>query len=208
MASKKRLQVFGGTVERFSDDAVLGDRVQYGKVKLVLRRVQVDEEVVDLVQHFLHPRVRPVDFVDHNDRRQLGFQRLAQDIPRLRQRTLARIHQEHNAVHDLERPLDLASEVAVPWGIDDVDFGSVVADPGVLGEDRDAALALQIVGIHDPFRHLFIRAEDPALLEHGVDQSGLAVVYVRNDGDVSGRGIAGMHAYPSMVACRFRLPVG
>ena len=42
------------------------------EVELVLGGVEVDEEVVDLVQHLLDPGVRPVDLVDDDDRRQLA----------------------------------------------------------------------------------------------------------------------------------------
>ena len=63
-------------------------------------------------------------------------------------------------------------------------FDAVIADAGVLGENRDAALALQLVRVHHALGHFFVGAEDAALPEHGVDQRGFAVVDVRNDGDV------------------------
>ena len=56
---------------------------------------------------------------------------------------------------------------------------------GVLGEDRDAALALEIVGVHHPVDHLLVGAEDAALAQHGIDERGLAVIDVRDDGDVA-----------------------
>jgi len=59
--------------------------------------------------------------------------------------------------------------------IDDVDLVAVVVERGVLGEDGDAALALQIVGVHDAIGYGLVGAEGAALTEHGVDQRGLAV---------------------------------
>ena len=56
---------------------------------------------------------------------------------------------------------------------------------GVLGEDRDAALALEVAGVHDAVHDGLIFAVDAALLEHLVDQGGLAVVNVGDDGDIS-----------------------
>ena len=56
---------------------------------------------------------------------------------------------------------------------------------GGLGEDGDAALALEVVGVHDALGDFFIGAEDAALTEHGVDQRGLAVVDVSDDRDIS-----------------------
>ena len=69
--------------------------------------------------------------------------------------------------------------------VDDVDLDAVVADAGGLGEDGDAALALQVVGVHDALDDFLVVAEDAALAEHGVHQRGLAVVDVGDDGDVA-----------------------
>ena len=70
--------------------------------------------------------------------------------------------------------------------VDDVDLGAVKTHAGDLGEDGDAALAFQIVRIHDALGDCFVGAENAALAKHGVDQRGLAVVNVRNDSDVTG----------------------
>ncbi len=59
------------------------------------------------------------------------------------------------------------------------------AHAGDFGEDGDAALFFQIVGIHDAFGDCFMGGKDAALAEHGVDQRSLAVVNVRNDSDVT-----------------------
>src|SRR5205823_8882240 len=61
-------------------------RVEDRELELVLRRLEVDEEVVDLVQDFRGARVAPVDLVDDDDRRQPGLECLLQDEARLRQR--------------------------------------------------------------------------------------------------------------------------
>ena len=69
----------------------------------------------------------------------------------------------------------------------------MVANPGNLGQDGDSALALQVVGIHGAFLVFFVGAEDAALIEHGIDEGGLAVIDVRDDGDVSNVGVAAGH---------------
>ena len=165
--------------------AQLGVGVEHGKVELVFAGVEIDEEVVDLVEHFLRAGVGPVDLVDHQDRRQLGLERLAEHVARLRQRPFAGVHQQHHAVHHLERALHLAAEVAVARGVDNVDLDVVVEDGGVLGQNGDAALALQVVGVHHALDMRFVGAEGAALVQHGVHQSGLAVVDVRDDGDIA-----------------------
>ena len=63
-------------------------------------------------------------------------------------------------------------------------IGSSVIDGDVLGQDGDAALALQRVGVEHGVLHLAV-AEVAALAQQGIDQRRLAVVDVGDDGDVS-----------------------
>ena len=62
---------------------------------------------------------------------------------------------------------------------------SLVVDGGVLGENRDAALALEVGVVHRALGDPLVGAEDPALVEHRVDQRRLAVIDVGDDGDVA-----------------------
>ena len=55
----------------------------------------------------------------------------------------------------------------------------------VLGQNGNAALALQIVGVHHALRHLLVLAEYAALAQHLVHQGGLAVVYVSDNSDIA-----------------------
>jgi hypothetical protein len=103
----------------------------------------------------------------------------------LRHRALDRVDQEQHAVHHRQHALDLAAEVGVAGGIDDVDVRAAVADGAVLGEDGDAALALEVIRVHDPLLHVLVRGEGARLLQQLVDQRGLAVVDVGNDRDVA-----------------------
>ena len=162
-----------------------GAGVEHGKLDLLFGGVQIDEQVVDLVEHRLGARVRTVDLVDDDHRHQAAGQRLAQHEPRLRQRAFRGVHQQHDAVHHRQRALDLAAEIGVARRVDDVDQHVVVVHGRVLGQDGDAALALEVVAVHHALDHALVGAEDPALMEHGVDQRGLAVVDVRDDGDVA-----------------------
>ena len=58
-------------------------------------------------------------------------------------------------------------------------------DRAVLREDRDAALALDVVAVHHALADLLVTRERPRLHEQPVDQRRLAVVDVRDDGDVA-----------------------
>ena len=70
-------------------------------------------------------------------------------------------------------------------GVDDVDLDAVVLAGAVLGQNRDAALTLDVAGVHDALGHLLVGTESTGLLQHLVDQSGFAVVDVRDDRDVA-----------------------
>ena len=64
-------------------------------------------------------------------------------------------------------------------------FVVAVADGGVLGEDRDALLALEVHRVHHALGDVLVGAERAGLPQHRVDERRLAVVDVGDDGDVS-----------------------
>src|SRR6266571_1733733 len=123
--------------------------------------------------------------VDADDGFQPLRERLAQNEPGLRHRPFDRVHQEQHAIDHGEHALDLAAEIRVPGSVDDVDVRAPVADGAVLGEDGDAALALDVVRVHHPLLHVLMRGEGARLLQQLVDQRGLAVIDVGDDGDVA-----------------------
>ena len=135
---------------------------------------------------------------------QIEFERLAQHEARLRHHAFGRVDQQQHALHHLQHALDLAAEVGVAGRVDDVELHVAVAHRGVFGENGNAALALERVGIHDAGLDVLAFAEDAALLEHGVHQRGLAVVDVGDDGDVADIG-AGLHAPGSTIEARIKL---
>ena len=57
-------------------------------------------------------------------------------------------------------------------------------DGGVLGENRDPALTLELVAIHGALGDPLVGAKRPALVQQRVDERRLAVVDVRDDRDV------------------------
>ena len=69
--------------------------------------------------------------------------------------------------------------------VDDVDFDAIIVYGGIFGKNRDSALALQGIGVHDAFAYLLVFAEYAALLEHFIDKRGLSVVNVGDNGYVS-----------------------
>ena len=129
--------------------------------------------------------VGTVDLVDHHDDPVTQLQRTAEDEAGLGHGALSGVHQQDDAVDHLQNTLYLAAEVGVARGIHDVDLGVAVLDGGVLGQNGDAALTLQVVGVHDALHRLLVLAVHAALLEHLVHQRGLAVVDVGDNGHVS-----------------------
>ncbi len=182
---EKRLQVLGRGLKLGRGGPLSRVRVDYREVELVFGSVQVYEKVVYLVYDLLNAGIRPVYLVYDYHRRQLEFERLFKDETGLGKRPFRCVYEQKDAVYHLEGALDLASEVGVPGGVDDVDLGAVIFDGCVLGKDGYAAFALKVVGVHDPFYDLFVRTEYSRLPEHRVDEGRLAVVDVRYDGDVS-----------------------
>ena len=129
--------------------------------------------------------VGAVDLVDDDDDAVTQLQRAGEDEARLRHGALSGVDEQDDAVDHLEDTLDLSAEVGVARGIDNVDLGVAIADGGVFGEDRDAALTLEVVRVHDAVDDLLIFAVHAALLEHFVDEGGLAVVDVGDDGYIA-----------------------
>ena len=123
------------------------------EVELVLVGAEVGEEIEDLVQRAVGVGVGLVDLVEHDDGAQAEGERLGGDELGLRHRAFGGVDQQADAVDHAEDALDLAAEVGVAGGVDDVDARALPVDRGALGEDGDAALALDVVGVHRPLGH-------------------------------------------------------
>ena len=182
---KQRAQVLAGLGKVERRGARAGAGIDDRRVELALVRVEIDHQVDGLADDLLAAGVRTVDLVDDDDDRQAERQRMLKDEAGLRHRAFKGVDQQQHAVDHLEHALDLAAEIGVAGGVHDVDLDILVVDGGVLGQDGDAALALNRVAVHDAVGDLLVFAEDAALLEHFVDQRGFAVVDVRDDGDVA-----------------------
>ncbi len=160
---------------------------------MLVVRAQFDEEVEDFVHDFGRASVAPVDLVDDDDRAQVQFERFAQHEARLRHDAFRGVDEQQDALHHLKHALDLTAEVGVAGGVDDVELEVPVNDGGVFGEDRDPALALERVRVHDPRREGLTLAEDATLPEHGIDERRFAVIDVGDDREISDVG-AGFHS--------------
>ena len=185
MVSKSGLRSVPWHVGRIARRAVAAGAEERGAVELLVRAAEVHEELEHLVHDLVYALVGAVYLVEDEYDAVAQLERAGEDEPGLRHGALGGVDEEDDAVDHLQYALDLAAEVGVARGVDDVYLVVAVAHGGVLREDRDAALALQVARVHDALGHLLVLVEHAGLLEHLVDQRGLAVVDVSDDGDVS-----------------------
>jgi len=167
----------GVTVQRRSE--------HHREIHLLFGGAEFVEQVEGMVDDPVRAGAGAIDLVDHHDRLESQRQRLAGDEAGLRHRPLDGVHQQQCAIHHRQDALDLAAEIGVAWGVDDVDVSALVVDRAVFGEDGDAAFPLQIVRVHDALGHLLVGGEGAGLAQHLIHQGGLAVVDVGDDSDVS-----------------------
>ena len=175
--------------------------------------IEIEEQLVHLVGHLIDPGVGPVDLVDHHHCREATAQRFRQHIPGLGHRPLGGIDEQQNPVHKRQRALDLAAEVCVTRGIDEIDPGSFPLNRRRLGENRDPALAFLVVRIHDAIDAFLVRREHAGRSEHGVNEGRLAMVDMGDQGDIAKRSVghekrrvSGPRAAPSKNLAALRSP--
>ena len=178
-----RLLAFDILVER--GGGVEGRSVDDRELQLVIIRAQIHEELQDFVEGPFGIGSRTVDLVDDDDRLEVIGNRLLEDKAGLRHRSVEGIDKQTDAIDHVHDPLDLARKVGMPRSVDDVDLVALVIDTRGLGQDRDAALVLQGIGIHAASLDLLIVPEGTAGLEQGIDKGRLSVVDVGDDGNVS-----------------------
>ena len=195
---KERLQIRARHSGVRGCGAGLGHGVEHGKIELVLVGVEVDEEIVNFVQHFLRAGIGTVNLVDDHDGGELGFEGLGEHVTSLRKGTLGGVDKQHHSVDHLERSFHFATKIGVAGGIDNIDFAAGKVDSCVLGQNGDAALALQLVGIHHPLGHLLIGAKGAGLAQHGIHECGLSMINMGDNGDIAYR-LAHKFNFPSLV---------
>ncbi len=181
----QRRHVLGHIVRVIAGDAVERRGVDHRKIQLFVVGAQVVEQVEHLVHDPVRPGARAVDLVDHHDRLQALLEGLGGHEPRLRHGAVHRVHQQQHRVHHRQDALDLAAEIGVARGVDDIDAVVVPLDGGVLRQDGDTALLFLVVGVHDPLGALVLAVQGAGLLQQLVHQRGLAVVDVGDNGDVA-----------------------
>ena len=160
-------------------------RVDHGKIELVVGGAKAVEQVECLVEHPSRPRAIAVDLVDDDDRLEPACESFLGHEARLRHGAVDRIDEQQHAIDHRQHTFDLASEVGMARCIDDIDSVVAPANGSIFRQDRDATLSLEIVGIHRTFRQIDTRVDRAGLLQELVDERGLTMVDVGDDGDVA-----------------------
>ena len=184
---EQRIHVHVAVVGVKTGKAVHGagvDHVLHGELKLVVGGAQVGHKVEAVVVGLLGVSARTVDLVDDDHNLKAGVDSVTQYEAGLGHGAFKSVDQQQGAVGHTQHALDLAAEVGVARGVDDVDLDVLVLDRDVLGENRNAALALLVVGIQDAVLDLLVGTESVRGTQELVDHRRLAVVDVSNDGDV------------------------
>ena len=182
---KQGFEVGAGYVGGVGGGALPAGAEQGGGLKLLIGGVQIQQQLQHLIHDLVNTLIGAVNLVHHHNDLVAQLQGLGQDEAGLGHGALGGVHQQDDAVDHLQDALHLAAEVGVARGVHNVDLHVLIVDSGVLGQNGDAPLPLQVVGVHDPLHGGLVLPVDAALLEHLVHQRGLAVVHVGDDGDVS-----------------------
>ena len=169
--------------------AVAARGPERGEVELLVIGVEAEEELETFVEHLVGARVGTIDLVDDDDRLEAQRQRLAGHELGLRHRPLGGIDEQDHPVDHAEDTLHLGAEIGVAGGVDDVDARRLALmlpfHAGAFGEDGDPAFLFEIARIHRALFHALVFAEGAGLAEQLVDQRGLAVVDVGDNGDIA-----------------------
>ena len=152
---------------------------------MLITRFEFDKEIEDHVERFVGSRVLAIDLVNDNDRLCLVLHRLSKNETGLRLRPIVRINDEQHAVHHFHDPFDFAAKIGMTRRINDVDPITVPLERCVLRANRDSFLTLKIHRIHHPLLDLLIGTERARLAQQLIDQRRLAVINVRNNGNVT-----------------------
>jgi len=118
------------------------------EVELLFGRAELVEELEGRVDHVVGTRARAVDLVDDDD----GLEASASAFLVTKRvcgiGPIDRIDRSSTESNHRQHALDLAAEIGVARGVDDVDVRALPLDRAVLRQDRDAAFLFEVVVVH------------------------------------------------------------
>ena len=166
-------------------NTITGSGINNREIQLVIISIQLHKELQDLIVNIINALVWAVNLVDNNDRLQLLLKSLSQNVLGLRHRTLKGIYQQQNTINHVQYTLNLAAEISMARGINNIYLGALIHDSSILGKNSNTALTLQIARVHNALCYLLVGAENMALLQHSINQGSLAMVDMGNNSNIS-----------------------
>ena len=125
--------------------AFFGRRIERREVELLVGRIERREQIEDFFLYLVSALVGPVRLVHDDDRFQSERQCLHGHKLGLRHRAFGGVDQHKRTVNHRQDAFDLAAEIRVAGGVDDIDSDIVPFDRRAFGEDGDPAFALLVV---------------------------------------------------------------
>ena len=165
--------------------SLLRTRINNREIQLLIRGIELHEEVKDHVQHLVRPGIFPVDLIDDDDRLRLVLQGLAQHKLGLCLRAVMRVDDQQHAIHHLHDAFHFPAEIGMPRRINNVDVVILVFERGVLRLDRDSFFFFEVHRVHDAFLDLLIRPKGPGLAKQLVDERRLSMVNMGNNCNIT-----------------------
>ncbi len=182
---KQRSDVRGRLSPVVGHPALLRASIDGLEVQLVIRGVEGAHQVKHLLLHLLRTAVQLIDLVHHDDRLLPHLDGLLKHKTRLRHTALERIDEKQHSVGHVKHTLDLASEIAVPRSVYNIDFHPFVGYGHILCKNCDAPFPFEVIAVKNQFFEVFLSPDQIRLINHPVNKCSLAVVDVRDDCDVS-----------------------
>ena len=119
--------------------------VDDGKIGLVVACVQIDEEVKGCIEDLGGSSGRTGELVDHHHGLVAALQCLAKDETGLRHRPFDRVDKQHDTINHIHYAFDFAAKISMPRRIDDIYRGGAVENTGIFRQNRNPALALEVI---------------------------------------------------------------
>ena len=182
---KQRIKVLTVALKAVVTPTVTARSVERWEIKLLVSCVKRSEQIKDFVKRAIRFRIRLINFVQNHDWLEPKRECFRGYKFCLGHRTLCGVHEQNNTVNHRQDPLYLGAEVRVTGGVNDVDAQTVPFNRCRFGENRNAALTLQIVAIHGAFGHCLVLAESTGLFEKFVNKGRFAVVNVGDDRNIA-----------------------
>ena len=182
---EKGLEIRALDVRGIACRAVAAGAEEHRGIQLFIRGVQIHQQLKHLIHDLVNTLVRAVDLIEDDDDPMPQLESPAQHEARLGHGPLRGVHQQDDAVHHFQDALHFPAEIGMARGIHNVDLRIAVKHGGVLCHNRNAALALEVVGVHDAVDNFLILAVHAGLFEHLVHQRGFSMVNMRDNRDIS-----------------------